>query len=162
MIRLLAFALAALASGAATTSGTHPPDPPKRDVRLIGRWDITITRHGNAPSWIEIDSSGRALSVGSSESSVAPARSLKSSPPEIRCVSRCRTGRLGRRSALGISSAGRPSVGRMTFPDNATMNWQACARLVSFAPSPLGCANHATDQNDLNGWQPMASNQWAP
>ena len=54
-------------------------------------------------------------------------------------------------------------VGRMTFPDNATMNWQGvrAPRLVRPHPPRWGAPITLLDQNDLNGWQPMgASNQW--
>ena len=46
-------------------------------MRLIGRWDITITTPtGTAPSWIEIDSSGRDALVGQIVGIVGSARPI--------------------------------------------------------------------------------------
>src|SRR5688500_11361729 len=62
MSRFIPLAFAALTLGAATSPSVEPV---ARDVRLVGRWDITITTPtGNAPSWLEIDSSGREALVG--------------------------------------------------------------------------------------------------
>jgi hypothetical protein len=168
MIRGLAFAFfVALASGAATTPSAHRADAPTRDVRLIGRWDITLTTpRGTAPSWIEIDSSGRDALVGQIVGIVGSARpiseiisagdSLRFAVPhqwepgdgDLRVVFRLQGDRL---------------VGRMTFPDNTVRNWQGvrAPRLTRTHPPQWGTPITLLDQNDLNGWQPMgASNQW--
>ncbi len=166
MSRILAFTLAALSSGAAFSPGSHR-DAPARDVRLIGRWDITITTPtGTAPSWIEIDSSGRDALVGRIVGIVGSARPIseiiaqgdslhfavphqwESGNGELRVVFRLQGDRL---------------VGRMTFPDNTTRNWQGvrAPRLVRARPPRWGAPIALLDQNDLNGWQPMGSpNQW--
>src|SRR6185312_2522169 len=65
MSRFIALIVTALISAAATTRSGAPEESSPRDVRLIGRWDITITTAtGTAPSWIEIDSSGREALTG--------------------------------------------------------------------------------------------------
>src|SRR4051812_43242931 len=65
MTRVLGLLLAALASGAAMSPSVRSTAPLPRDVKLIGRWDITITTPtGTAPSWLEIDTSGRDAMVG--------------------------------------------------------------------------------------------------
>src|SRR6476661_8731580 len=77
MIRFLALMVAALIPGALTTPAAHSTPPAARDVRLIGRWDITITTPtGTAPSWIEIDSSGRDALVGRIVGIVGSARPI--------------------------------------------------------------------------------------
>jgi hypothetical protein len=138
-----------------------------RDVRLIGRWDITITTPtGSAPSWLEIDSSGREALVGRITGIVGSARpiseiitqgdSLRFAVPrqwengngELRVVGRLQGDHL---------------VGRMTFPDNTTLNWQGVrAPLLVPAHAPAWSAPITLlDQNDLNGWLAMGSpNQW--
>jgi len=166
MTRFLALFAAALVSGASSPSG-RPTAPIPRDVRLIGRWDITITTPtGTAPSWIEIDSSGRDALIGQIVGIVGSARpiseiiaagdSLRFAVPhqweagdgDLRVVFRLQGDRL---------------VGRMTFPDNTTMNWQGvrAPRLIRTSPPRWGVPITLLNQNDLNGWQPMGkSNQW--
>jgi len=62
MNRFIGLIVAALTAGGAASHGV-PNASAARDVRLIGRWDITITTPtGTAPSWLEIDSSGKATS----------------------------------------------------------------------------------------------------
>src|SRR5205814_4605170 len=128
MSRIIALIVVALVSGAPTSPSVHPRASTARDVRLVGRWDITITTPtGTAPSWIEIDTSGRDALVGSIVGIVGSARpiseiitegdSLRFAVPhqwengngDLRVVGRLQGGRL---------------VGRMTFPDNTTLNWQ--------------------------------------
>ena len=168
MSRILALIVAALASGAATTAGTHQTPPRARDVRLIGRWDVTITTPtGTAPSWIEIDSSGRDALVGNIVGIVGSVRpiteiitegdSLRFAVPhqwesgngELRVVGRLQGDRL---------------VGRMTFPDNTTHNWQGvrAPRLIRTQPPVWAAPIRLLNQNDLNGWEAMGSpNQWS-
>jgi hypothetical protein len=168
MSRFIALVVAALASGAATTRSVQPGAPTARDVRLIGRWDITITTPtGSAPSWLEIDSSGREALVGHIVGIVGSARpiseiitegdSLRFAVPrqwengngELRVVGRLQADRL---------------VGHMTFPDNTTLNWQGVrAPRLARAHAPVWSAPITLlNQNDLNGWLPMGSpNQWS-
>ena len=162
--RFIALAFAALTSGAATSPGVRPA---ARDVRLVGRWDITITTPtGTAPSWLEIDSSGREALVGHIVGIVGNVRpiseiivegdSLRFAVPRqwesgdgaLRVVGRLQGDRL---------------VGRMTFPDNTTLNWQGvrAPQLARARPPVWGAPIRLLNRNDLNGWQPMgSSNQW--
>jgi hypothetical protein len=168
MSRFIALSFIALVSGAATSPKAQPPASAARDVRLIGRWDITVTTPtGSAPSWLEIDSSGREALVGRIVGIVGSARpiseiitegdSLRFAVPrqweegtgELRVVGRLQGDRL---------------AGHMTFPDNTTLNWEGvrAPRLLERAHTPVwGAPIKLLDQNDLNGWQPMGStNQW--
>ena len=162
--RFIALTFAALASGAATSPRVQPV---ARDVRLVGRWDITITTPtGNAPSWLEIDSSGREALVGRIVGIVGSVRpiseiivegdSLRFAVPrqwedgngELRVVGRLQGDRL---------------VGRMTFPDNSTLSWQGVrAPRLQRAQEPVwGAPITLLNNNNLNGWEPMGTtNQW--
>ena len=168
MNRFIALIVLALTSGAATSSSVRPGAATARDVRLIGRWDITITTPtGTAPSWIEIDSSGREALVGRIVGIVGSARpiteiitegdSLRFAVPrqwedgtgELRVVARLQGDRL---------------VGRMTFPDNTTRSWEGvrAPRLTRTHAPVWGTPIRLLNQNDLNGWVPMgAANQWS-
>jgi hypothetical protein len=167
MNRFIALIVAALTSGAATSPSVQTGASAARDVRLVGRWDITITTPtGSAPSWLEIDSSGREALVGRIVGIVGSVRpiseiitegdSLRFAVPrqwedgngELRVVGRLQGDRL---------------VGRMTFPDNTTLNWQGVrAPRLHRAQAPVwGAPIRLLNQNDLNGWAPMGSpNQW--
>jgi len=167
MTRFLALMVAALIPSAMTTPAVHSTPPVPRDVRLIGRWDITITTpSGTAPSWIEIDSSGRDALVGRIVGIVGSARpiseliaagdSLRFAVPhqweggdgDLRVVFRLQRDRL---------------VGRMTFPDNKTYSWEGvrAPRMARLRAPVWGAPMTLLDQNDLTGWQPMgAPNQW--
>jgi hypothetical protein len=166
MNRFIALIVAALTAGGAAER-VRPEASAARDVRLIGRWDITLTTPtGTAPSWLEIDSSGREALVGRITGIVGSARpiseiitqgdSLRLAVPrqwengngELRVVGRLQGNRL---------------LGRMTFPDNSTLNWQGVrAPLLVRAHAPAWSAPITLlDQNDLNGWLAMGSpNQW--
>ena len=167
MTRFIALIVAALTAGAAASHSVRPEASTARDVRLIGRWDITITTpSGTAPSWLEIDSSGREALVGRIVGIVGSARpiteiitqgdSLRFAVPrqwengngELRVVGRLQGDRL---------------VGHMTFPDNTTLNWLGVrAPLLVRAQAPVWSAPIILlDQNDLDGWLAMGSpNQW--
>lgn len=167
MNRVIALILVALVSGAATSPSVQTRASTARDVRLIGRWDIAVTTPtGSAPSWLEIDSSGREALVGRIVGIVGSARpiseiitegdSLRFAVPrqwengngELRVVGRLQGNRL---------------VGRMTFPDNTTLNWQGVrAPRIERAQEPGWSAPISLlNRNNLNGWMPMGStNQW--
>jgi hypothetical protein len=167
MNRFIALMVIALTSGAATLPSAPSSASSARDVRLIGRWDITITTPtGNAPSWLEIDSSGREALVGRIVGIVGSARPISeiivegdslrfAVPPQwengngpLRVVGRLQGGRLS---------------GRMTFPDNTTLSWQGvrAPRLVRARAPEWGAPISLLNQNNLNGWVPMgAANQW--
>jgi hypothetical protein len=167
MLRFFALMMAALTLGAAGTPIARSATKAPRDVRLVGRWDLTLTTpNGPAPSWIEIDSSGRDALVGRIVGIVGSARpisqiivegdSIRFAVPhqwengegDLRVVGRLRGDRLS---------------GRMTFPDNTTANWQGvrAPRMARTRPPVWSSPIPLLNQNDLNGWQPMgANNQW--
>jgi hypothetical protein len=165
--RLIVLIAIALAAGAAVSPSVQQAVPRPRDVRLVGRWDITITTPtGTAPSWLEIDSSGREALVGRIVGIVGSVRpiseiivegdSLRFAVPRqwedgngaLRVVGRLQGDRL---------------VGSMTFPDNRTLSWQGvrAPRLDRERGPVWGAPIRLLNRNDLGGWQPMGSaNQW--
>jgi hypothetical protein len=167
MSRFIALIVTALFSGAVTTRSGAPVESSPRDVRLIGRWDITITTPtGTAPSWIEIDSSGREALTGHIVGIVGNVRPISEIIVEgdsLRfAVPRQWEGGNGALRVVGRLQGDR-LVGRMTFPDNTTLNWQGvrAPRLARTHPPVWGTPIRLLNKNDLNGWQPMgSSNQW--
>ena len=167
MNRFIALMVVALTSGSAATRSIQPTAPAARDVRLIGRWDITITTpSGTAPSWLEIDSSGREALVGHIVGIVGNVRPISEIIVEgdsLRfAVPRQWEGGDGALRVVGRLQGDR-LVGRMTFPDNTTLSWQGVrAPRLGRARAPIWDAPvRLLNQNDLDGWQPMgASNQW--
>ena len=167
MNRFLALILVALASSAATTPNSQPAATAARDVRLVGRWDLTITTStGTAPSWIEIDSSGRDALVGRIVGIVGSARPITEIIAEgdslrFAVPHQWESGNGDLRVAFRLE--GNRLVGRMIFPDNTTLSWQGvrAPRLVRAQAPAWASPIRLLNQNDLNGWQPMgSSNQW--
>ena len=167
MNRFIALMVVALTSGAGATRSIQPSAAAPRDVRLVGRWDITITTPtGTAPSWLEIDSSGREALVGHIVGIVGNVRPISEIIVEgdsLRfAVPRQWEGGDGALRVVGRLQGDR-LVGRMTFPDNTTLNWQGvrAPRLTRAQPPAWGAPIRLLNKNDLNGWQPMgSSNQW--
>ena len=167
MNRFIALMVVALTSGAGATRSIQPSAAAPRDVRLVGRWDITITTPtGTAPSWLEIDSSGREALVGHIVGIVGNVRPISEIIVEgdsLRfAVPRQWEGGDGALRVVGRLQGDR-LVGRMTFPDNTTLNWQGvrAPRLARAQPPVWGAPIKLLNKNDLNGWQPMgSSNQW--
>ena len=167
MSRFIALIVVALASGAATSPSVQPGASAARDVRLVGRWDITITTStGSAPSWLEIDSSGREALVGrivGIVGSVRPISEIITEGDSLRfAVPRQWEDGMGELRVVGRLQGDR-LVGHMTFPDNTTLNWQGVrAPRLGRADAPVwGAPIRLLNQNDLNGWEPMGSpNQW--
>lgn len=167
MSRFIALIVAAFASGAATSPSVQPGAASPRDVRLIGRWDITITTPtGNAPSWLEIDSSGREALVGRIVGIVGSVRPISEIITEGDSL-RFRVPRQWEDGNGDLRVVGRLQgdrlVGHMTFPDNTTLNWQGVrAPRLRRAQAPVWSAPiRLLNQNDLNGWEPVGSpNQW--
>ena len=167
MNRFIALMVVALTSGAGATWSIQPSGAAPRDVRLVGRWDITITTPtGTAPSWLEIDSSGREALVGHIVGIVGNVRPISEIIVEgdsLRfAVPRQWEGGDGALRVVGRLQGDR-LVGRMTFPDNTTLNWQGvrAPRLARAQPPVWGPSIRLLNKNDLNGWQPMgSSNQW--
>jgi hypothetical protein len=167
MNRFIALMVVALTSGAAASRSTHPAGSAPRDVRLVGRWDITITTPtGTAPSWLEIDSSGREALVGHITGIVGNVRPISEIIVEgdsLRfAIPRQWEGGDGALRVVGRLQGDR-LVGRMTFPDNTTLNWvgvRAPRLLRAHAPA-WGAPVRLLNQNNLDGWQPIgAANQW--
>jgi hypothetical protein len=164
----LTLILAALVSIAATAPNTRPIASTSRDVRLIGRWDVTITTAtGSAPSWIEIDSSGRDALVGGIVGivgSVRPITEIITAGDSLRfAVPHQWEGGNGDLRVVGRLQGDR-LLGRMTFPDNTTLDWQAvrAPRMIRTRPPVWGAPIRLLGQNDLDGWAPMGSpNQWS-
>ena len=167
MTRFIALLVAALSAGGAASRSVRPDASAARDVRLIGRWDITITTPtGSAPSWLEIDSSGREALVGRITGIVGSARPITeiiTAGDSLRfAVPRQWEGGNGELRVVGRLQ-GDHLIGRMTFPDNSTLNWRGVrAPLLVRAHAPAWAAPITLlDQNDLNGWLAMGSpNQW--
>jgi hypothetical protein len=164
MGRFIALAFAALVSGAATSPSVKPV---ARDVRLVGRWDITITTPtGTAPSWLEIDSSGREALVGRMVGivgSVRPISEIIVEGDSLRfAVPRQWEDGTGALRVVGRLQGDR-LVGRMTFPDNTTLSWRGvrAPRLERGRAPVWGAPMRLLNRNDLGGWEPMGSpNQW--
>jgi len=161
MSRIIALAVVALVSGGAASWSVKPAASTARDVRLIGRWDITIrTPTGSAPSWLEIDSSGREALVGRIVGIVGSARpiteiiaagdSLRFAVPrqwepgkgDLRVSFRLQGGRLR---------------GLMTFPNGTSVNWEGvrAPRLAAARAPVWGTPVTLLSQNDLTGWEAM-------
>jgi hypothetical protein len=166
MGRLIAVTAVALA--AATVSASAQQAAPRaRDVRLVGRWDITITTPtGNAPSWLEIDSSGREALVGrivGIVGSVRPISEIITEGDSLRfAIPRQWEDGNGALRVVGRLQ-GERLVGRMTFPDNTTLSWQGvrAPRLQRGRAPVWGRPIRLLNRNDLEGWEPMGSpNQW--
>lgn len=167
MTRIVAFIAAALVSGGSASHNARPETAAPRDVRLVGRWDITITTPtGTAPSWLEIDSSGRDALVGrivGIVGSVRPISEIIAEGDSLRFAvpHQWENGEGDLRVVFRLQ--GERLVGRMTFPDNTTMDWQAvrAPRLARIRPPVWSTPIRLLNQNDLNGWQPMGQpNQW--
>jgi hypothetical protein len=167
MNRFIALIVAALVSGAAVTRSVQPGASAARDVRFIGRWDITLTTPtGSAPSWLEIDSSGREALVGRITGVVGSARPITQilvlgDSFHFSVPAQWEAGQ-GNLSVTG-NLRGDRLIGRMTFPDGKVYDWTAVrAPLLVRAHAPAwGAPITLLDQNDLNGWLAMGSpNQW--
>jgi len=137
------------------------------DERFLGRWDIAIaTPSGAAPSWLEIDHSGRDAMVGRFVGIVGSARpislinvsgdSLSFSIPHQWEEG---NGDLTVRGRLQGSSMS----GVMVFPDGKSYTWTAvrAPRLYRGTTARWGAPIRLLHANDLGGWHPSgATNQW--
>ena len=167
MKRFFAWFCAALLIGATASAQGRRLPTPTRDVRLVGRWDVTITTPtGTAPSWIEIDSSGRDALVGRIVGIVGSARPISQIIAEggsfrFAVPHQWEGGDGDLRVSFRLQ--GDRLVGQMIFPDNTTMNWTGvrAPRMARVREPVWSAPITLLDPNDLNGWQPMgANNQW--
>ena len=166
MTRCFALMLAVLTSSTAMAQANRVPKP-VRDVRLIGRWDITITTpQGTAPSWIEIDSSGRDALVGRIVGIVGSARPItqiiaQGDSLHFAVPHQWEGGDGDLRVSFRLQ--GNRLVGTMIFPDNSIMRWQGmrAPRMARNREPVWSTPINLLNRNDLNGWQPMGvTNQW--
>jgi hypothetical protein len=167
MTRFLALLLVGLATGAATTPHRPVSQRPERDGRLVGRWDLTLTTAQiTTPSWIEIDTSGRDALVGQFVGIVGSARPISEITAQgdtLRFTIPHQWENGNGELRVEFRLEGDRLFGRMTFPDNSVVNWQGVrAPLLHRATPPhWGAPIRLLDRNDLNGWQPMGTqNQW--
>ena len=134
---------------------------------LGGRWDIVIrTAHGNAPSWLEVEHSGRDALVGRFVGIVGSARPI--SRIETRgdsfhfAIPHQWEDGSGELVVDGRLTGGR-LTGRMTFPDSTSSEFTATrAPLLRRSAAPAwGAPIHLLHANDLGGWHSTAQpNQW--
>ena len=165
--RFMALIAVALSASVAVSASAQEAAPRARDVRLVGRWDISITTPtGNAPSWLEIDSSGREALVGrivGIVGSVRPISEIIVEGDSLRfAVPRQWEDGSGTLRVVGRLQGDR-LVGSMTFPDNSTLSWQGvrAPRLQRERTPVWGAPIRLLNRNDLTGWEPMGSpNQW--
>ena len=134
---------------------------------LNGRWDIVVrTPRGNAPSWLEVESSGRDALVGRFVGIVGSARPI--SRIETRADSfhfaiphQWEDGS-GDLVVDGRLAGGR-LTGKMTFPDNTSSEFPAprAPALRRTAAPVWGAPVRLLHANDLAGWHATAQqNQW--
>ena len=134
---------------------------------LNGRWDIVVrTARGNAPSWLEVESSGRDALVGRFVGIVGSARPI--SRIEMRADSfhfaiphQWEDGS-GDLVVDGRLTGGR-LTGKMTFPDNTSSEFTATrAPALRRTAAPVwGAPVRLLHASDLAGWHATAQqNQW--
>ena len=134
---------------------------------LNGRWDIVIrTARGSAPSWLEVESSGRDALVGRFVGIVGSARPV--SRIETRgdsfhfAIPHQWENGSGDLVVDGRLVGGRLS-GRMVFPDSTSSEFTATrAPLLRRAAAPAwGAPVRLLHANDLGGWHATGQqNQW--
>ena len=139
-----------------------------RDSLLLGRWDISVqTPDGERPSWLELEDSGRGITVGRLVGIVGSSRPITrvavdgdsihfAIPPQWEDGDNDLVvdGRL----------TGERFAGAMTFPDGKHYTWTAVrAPLLHRSHAPTwGTPIHLLHANDLGGWHPQGgeANQW--
>ena len=139
-----------------------------RDSTILGRWDITIqTPGGPRPSWLELEDSGRGITVGRLVGIVGSSRPISrvavdgdsihfAIPPQWENGDNDLVvdGRL----------TGERFAGSMTFPDGKRYTWTAvrAPAMHRDAAPRWGTPFHLLHANDLGGWRAQggAANQW--
>jgi hypothetical protein len=162
-VLLLAVVLPGIfAARGADTIWRSPPDE-----RIVGRWDITITTpSGNAPSWLEVELSGRDALVGRFVGIVGSARPISQilmSGDSLHFTIPHQWENGDGNLAVDGRFGGDRLSGRMVFPDGKVASWTGvrAPRLVRRAQPSWGAPIHLLHANDLGGWHATASaNQW--
>ena len=165
-IILLATVIPALLPG--TRTATAPASLAPRDSALLGRWDIVIqTPDGARPSWLELEDSGRGITVGRLVGIVGSARPISrvmvdgdsihfAIPPQWEDGDNDLVvdGRL----------TGERFAGSMLFPDGKRYTWSgARAPALRRRHTPAwGTPIQLLHANDLGGWRAQGgeANQW--
>jgi hypothetical protein len=167
MLRQLILLLGIIASTTPSASPIFFSHSQAVNERMLGRWDISIaTPSGEAPSWLEVEESGRDQLVGRFVGVVGSARPISviavagdSLSFAIPYQWEDGNGNLSVRGAVH----GNGLSGSMTFPDGKTYSWTAvrAPRLDGRATPAWGTPVHLLHTNDLGGWHPSgATNQW--
>ena len=159
---LLAFATLITPAGHSDARATSlAPDS------LPGRWDIVVkTAHGNAPSWLEVEASGRDALVGRFVGIVGSARPISRIETHADsfhfAIPHQWEDGSGELVVDGRLAGGR-LTGRMIFPDSTSSEFTGTrAPLLRRAAAPVwGAPIHLLHANDLGGWHSTAQpNQW--
>ncbi|HEY3744786.1 MAG TPA: DUF1080 domain-containing protein [Gemmatimonadaceae bacterium] len=167
MLRQLILLLGITASTATNWNPTTVAHSRAVNEAMLGRWDISIaTPSGEAPSWLEIELSGRDQLVGRFVGVVGSARPISVIAVDGDSLSFAipyqwedGNGNLSVRGAIHGSSLS----GSMTFPDGKTYSWTAVrAPRLDGRPTPAwGTPIRLLRANDLGGWHPSGTtNQW--
>lgn len=169
MLRYAPLLAALLLPGVSAAQRRAVPAPaaPARDERTVGRWDITInTPNGNAPSWLEVEPSGRDALVGRFVGIVGSARPISQiilSGDSFRfAIPHQWENGSGQLSVNGRIQGNR-LAGSMTFPDGKTATWTGvrAPRMVRTGAPVWGAPINLLHANDLGGWHPTGpNNQW--
>ena len=160
--------LAVLLPTWSSPSRFHVPPIAPRDSLLLGRWDVSVqTPAGERPSWLELEDSGRGITVGRLVGIVGSSRPITrvavdgdsihfAIPPQWEDGDNDLVvdGRL----------TGERFAGSMLFPDGKRYSWTAVrAPLLHRAHAPSwGTPIHLLHARDLGGWHAQGgeANQW--
>lgn len=169
MWRLPALLLPLVLSGAFARTPSHrAPAAPAAADTLQGRWDITVRMpNGDAPSWLEVDESGRGVLVGRFVAVSGSARPISrvevhgdslrfAIPPQWEDGN-------GDLVVEGHFAAG-GLAGTMTFPDGKRYDWVGVrAPSLHRTQKPTwGTPIHLLHANDLGGWHARGdSSHWS-
>ena len=135
-------------------------------AKLIGRWDITITKGDKQmPSWLEVQRSGYRTLVGEFVGTSGSARPISvihfqdgvfdiSIPPQWE---------QGTNNLMVKGSfAGDSLTGTLQTPDGNTVNWSAvhAPDLKRTSTITWGQPEKLFNGKDLTGWHALGTNQW--
>lgn len=168
MWRYSVLLLAALTPTWSSPSRSAIPPMAPRDSMVLGRWDITIqTPQGERPSWLELEDSGRGITVGRFVGIVGSSRPISrvavdgdsihfAIPPQWENGDND--------LVVDGSLTGTRFAGSMIFPDGKRYTWTGVrtpAMRRTTAPT-WGTPIHLLHANDLGGWHAQGGepNQW--